>query len=184
MKNPALASIYRLLLPSVLIFCISYSDAQADWKADIPNVLMIGKGEFRWFGLPIYSARLWGQGRPTSFQQPFALELIYQRDIERETLVQTSLDEMRRTLGAAVDERKLSQWRREMQQAFVDVGPDQRITGVYLPALGCRFYVNEQLRHEVADLEFARAFFSIWLSPQTHSPQLRQELLGLSNESD
>jgi len=183
MKTLERHRLYRLLLTSLMVFCISIGDAQADWKVDVPHAQMIGNGDFRWFGLPIYSARLWGQGRPTSFEHPFALELIYRREIERDTLVQTSLDEMRRTSGANIDEKKLSQWRREMQQAFVDVAPGKRITGVYLPGLGCRFYVNEQLHHEVADLEFARAFFLIWLGPQTRSPQLRLELLGLNAES-
>ncbi|MGV8841687.1 MAG: chalcone isomerase family protein [Pseudomonas sp.] len=184
MKTLERQGFYRLLLQSLMVFCISFADAHAGWKVDVPHAQMIGKGDFRWFGFPIYSARLWGQGRPASFEQPFALELIYRREIKRDALVQTSLDEIRRMLGARFDEQKLSQWRRQMQQAFVDVEPGKRITGVYLPGLGCRFYVNEQLQHEVADLEFARAFFSIWLGPQTRSPQLREELLGLNAESE
>ena len=32
---------------------------------------------------------------------------------------------------------------------------------------------------EVADAEFARLFFGIWLSPRTSEPQLRQALLAL-----
>lgn len=182
MKTSERLSTSRLLRLSLMVFCISFPNAHADWKADVPDAQMIGKGDLRWFGLAIYSARLWGQARPTSFEQPFALELIYRRNIKRDALVQASLDEMRRTLGSRLDEKKLSQWQQEMQQAFVDVAPGQQITGVYLPGLGCRFYVNGQLHHEVADLEFARAFFSIWLGPEPHSPQLREDLLGLNSE--
>lgn len=182
MKKPMKRGLYSLLLPALMIFCISFPSAHADWKADVPHAQMIGKGDFRWFGLPIYSAQLWGQGRPAAFEQPFALELSYQREITRDRLVQASLDEMSEAPGAPLSEKKRSQWRREMQQAFVDVEPGKRITGVYLPGLGCRFYVNEQLQHEVKDPEFARAFFSIWLGPHAHSPQLRQELLGLNSE--
>lgn len=181
MKAPLKHHLYRRLLPALMLFCISFSPAQANWKADIPHAQLIGNGQFSWFGLQIYSARLWGQGRPAAFDQPFALELIYQRKIKRDTLVQASLDEMSEASAAPFDEKKLAQWQREMQQAFVDVGPDTRITGVYLPGLGCRFYVNEKLQHEVADLQFARAFFSIWLGPKAHSPQLRQQLLGLNS---
>jgi hypothetical protein len=182
MKTRLKQRFYCQLLAALMLSCISFSHAQADWKADIAHAQMIGNGQFTWFGLQIYSAKLWGQGRPTAFDQPFALELIYQREIKRDTLVQASLDEMSEAPGAPFAENKLAQWRREMQQAFVDVGPDTRITGVYLPGLGCRFYVNEQLQHEVADLEFARAFFSIWLGPQAHSPQLREQLLGLNSQ--
>ena len=43
---------------------------------------------------------------------------------------------------------------------------------------GARFYVDGELRHSVADEPFARAFFAIWLGPQTRSPALRLALLG------
>ncbi len=65
-----------------------------------------------------------------------------------------------------------------MRRAFVDVLPGQRITGVFLPGWGCRFYVGDQLQHEIRDPEFADAFFAIWLDPRTRDPELRQQLLG------
>jgi len=45
--------------------------------------------------------------------------------------------------------------------------------------VGCRFYVGDQLQHEIRDPEFAEAFFAIWLDPRTRDPELRQQLLGL-----
>jgi len=57
--------------------------------------------------------------------------------------VRTSLDEMRRLSGPDLDASVPARWREHMQQAFVDVRPGERITGVYLPERGCRFYVNE-----------------------------------------
>ncbi|MNH04885.1 hypothetical protein D3C79_641910 [compost metagenome] len=67
-----------------------------------------------------------------------------------------------------------------MNEAFVDVRPGMRITGVYLPGQGSRFYVDGQLRREIADPAFAKAFFAIWLDPRARDPQLRQRLLGLA----
>lgn len=114
------------------------------------------------------------------FDQPFALELTYRRNISRDTLVDTSLDEIRRIDAQALQAGREAEWARQMRQAFVDVQDGTRITGVYLPGEGCRFYVDGQLQHVVEDLEFARAFFSIWLDPQTRSPKLRAALLGLN----
>jgi hypothetical protein len=65
-----------------------------------------------------------------------------------------------------------------MQQSFVDVQAGTRITGVYLPGQGARFFVGQHLQHEVKDPQFARAFFDIWLDPRTRNPELREQLLG------
>ena len=39
------------------------------------------------------------------------------------------------------------------------------------------FLFNGSLRVEIADPEFARRFFAIWLDPQTSAPALRAALL-------
>ena len=135
------------------------------------------RGEFTWFGLRLYSARLWAAGPVQDWSQPFALELTYHRSLSRDTLVQASLQEMRRLGGGSVTDRQISAWSDTMAAAFVDVRPGMRITGVY-----CRFYVDGRLAREVADPAFARAFFAIWLDPRARDPQLRQRLLGLADD--
>jgi hypothetical protein len=44
---------------------------------------IIGTGDFSVFGFDVYNARLWSAARPLSTEQPFALELIYRRDLAR-----------------------------------------------------------------------------------------------------
>lgn len=152
----------------------------ADWRNEMPGAALVGQGAFTWFGWRIYEARLWSPSVPVSWEQPFALELTYRRELSRDTLVQASLDEMRRLGGASVDAARLAVWESEMRKAFVDVQPGQRITGLYQPGQGGRFYVDGELRHAVTDADFARAFFAIWLDVRTRHPELRQELLGLN----
>ncbi|MNY30017.1 hypothetical protein D3C86_1640970 [compost metagenome] len=139
---------------------------------------MVGAGELRLFGLRIYSARLWSPAQPLGVDSPIALELTYHRAISREQLVDASVREIRRLYGDAVGAAQLAGWRAQMLQAFVDVEPGSRITGVHLPGQGARFYVGRELKHEVRDQEFARAFFAIWLDPRTRNPELRAQLLG------
>ena len=107
---------------------------------------------------------------PLQARTPFALELTYHRSISRDDFVRTSLDEMKRLSGPDPDASVPARWREHMQQAFVDVRPGERITGVYLPERGCRFYVNERLHHEVTDPQFAEAFFAIWFDPRSRDP--------------
>ncbi|MCW3147848.1 chalcone isomerase family protein [Stutzerimonas stutzeri] len=152
--------------------------ATANWREAVPEARLIGEGELRFFGLRIYDARLWSATEPLQTQRPFALELTYHRAISRDDFVRTSLEEIQRLSGEPVDSARMRQWRAEMRQAFVDVRPGERITGVYLPGRGCRFYVNDRLQHEVADPAFAEAFFAIWLDPHSRDQKLRRDLLG------
>ncbi|WP_312955154.1 chalcone isomerase family protein [Pseudomonas songnenensis] len=160
------------------LLCLVPVLAAANWRESVPQARLVGEGELRFFGLRIYDARLWSQQAPLQAQAPFALELTYHRAISREDFVRTSLQEIQRLSGEAVDSARLRQWRAEMQQAFVDVTPGERITGVFLPGRGCRFYVNDRLQHEVDDPAFAEAFFAIWLDPRSRDQKLRRNLLG------
>ncbi|MFJ9450811.1 MULTISPECIES: chalcone isomerase family protein [unclassified Herbaspirillum] len=164
-----------MLLAAVL----SAGAAQAaSWRDDLPQARLQGHAGLRWFGLKIYDAALWSAAGPFDPEQPFALELTYQRSISRARIVQTSVDEIRRLFGERYDDARLKRWEDAMAGVFTDVNEGDQLTGVYLPGLGCRFYSRTQLLGEVRDPEFARAFFAIWLDPRTKDMQLRNRLLG------
>ncbi|MBC9250658.1 hypothetical protein A9179_10260 [Pseudomonas alcaligenes] len=169
-----------LRLVAWLWLLMAAPSAWADWRAELPGAALVGQGNFTWFGWRVYQARLWSPAASVSWEQPFALELIYRRELSRDTLVRASMEEMRRLGGASVNEARLAAWDGEMRKAFVDVQPGQRITGLYQPGKGGSFYVDGEFRHAVADTDFARAFFAIWLDARTRHPQLRRELLGLN----
>lgn len=161
------------------LWAIVLTPAWGNWQEAVPGAQIIGRGEFSVFGFDVYNARLWSASHPLVDGQPFALELIYQRNISREDLVQASVDEIKRLAGNTISPAQLAAWQVQMQRSFVDVRAGTRITGVYLPGQGARFYVGQQLKHEIDDPRFARAFFDIWLDPRTRSPELREQLLGV-----
>ncbi|WXL24394.1 chalcone isomerase family protein [Ectopseudomonas mendocina] len=175
---PRISCLLQMLLATLLI-C---TQAQASWREAIPDSRLIGSGELRMFGFSIYKAELWSDAGSAdsllSFQEPFALQLTYSRSISADDLVATSIKEIRRIQGSVVDPAQLDRWALEMQQAFVDVAEGERITGVFLPGRGARFYAGDAFRHGVSDQAFARAFFSIWLDAQTRTPELRARLIG------
>ena len=158
--------------------------AWADWHPALPDRRLVGSGDFTWFGVSLYTARLWSSGLPLTWDQPFALELTYHRVFSRDMLVEVSLNEMERMAEARLEEFILKRWSNEMREAFVDVRPGMRITGVYHPGKGCTFFVDGQLRRRVDDPAFARAFFDIWLDPRTRDKQLRQRLLGMAEPAE
>lgn len=166
----------KVVLTVLLMISVT---VQADWFDDLPGARSVGAGQFRWYGFAIYEVRLWSRELRPSLDTAFALEVTFLRKVKRETLVEISRDEIRRLGGEALTQERLARWTFELRRAFIDVNPSQRITGVYMPGQGCRFYVDGQLRHQVKDPLFARAFFSIWLDPRTRAPKLRRALLGL-----
>ena len=85
----------------LLVLCVP---AWADWRPAVPEARLVGRGDFTWFGMSLYTARLWSSEAPPAWGQPFALELTYRRALSRDTLVEASLDEMRRLGGASLDD--------------------------------------------------------------------------------
>lgn len=102
-----------ILLVCALLFVPAAGASQglpAETLAYAPQMRPLGAGPMRWFGLRLYDAELWVSGEGYAPQRPHALALRYQRAIDAERLVDTSIDEMRR-LGAG-DETCLARWRK------------------------------------------------------------------------
>lgn len=143
---------------------------------------LAGQAHFTFWGVGIYDARLWvGQAfdAATLAVQPYALELTYRRGFRGRAIAERSIEEMRRIGG--FDDARAHAWRQAMEQAFPDVAPGDRLTGIHLPGQGARFLFNGQPRAEIADPAFARLFFGIWLSERTSEPRQREALLGLAS---
>lgn len=188
--TPALAVIFALvgMLPAA-----AAANVPPVIERSIPGVeswQRWGSGEMRWLGFELYRATLWvatervQQEMPAAegVQQatavldvsPHALVLQYRRAIKASRLVQVSLDEMRQ-LGIA--EADLRRWEGDLQRVFRDVAVGDSITGVHHPGVGARFFHGGEPTGEIADPNFARAFFAIWLDPRTSAPRLRESLL-------
>ncbi len=153
--------------------------APPELAGDLPGARLQGNGRLRFLGLHIYDARLWAGAQAVAGEWaglPFALELQYARSLAGAQIAERSLKEMRRQ--GDVTDVAAERWLGNMKQIFPDVNAGDRITGLNLPGLGVRFYVNGAMRGEPREPEFARLFFGIWLSPRTSEPALRESLLG------
>ncbi|NCT83116.1 MAG: hypothetical protein GXC94_08245 [Comamonadaceae bacterium] len=169
-RRTALAGLGLALLPV----------APHAWASpELAGLTLRGQGRFRYFGLAIYDARLWS-AEPLDAnrwaEQPLLLELQYARSLVGREIAKRSLAEMRRQ--AAIGDAQGQAWLQAMEAAFPDVKAGDRLTGRYEPGAGAQFFFNGQPRQRIADGQFARLFFGIWLSPQTSEPALREQLLG------
>ena len=156
--------------------------ASAEIATALPAARLRGRGTLRYFGLTIYEARLWAAPdfAPGQYDaHALALELRYARALDGAAIAQRSIDEMRRV--GAFDESRAKAWLAQLTQAIPDVKPGDRLTGVRVPGGATRFFSNGQPIAAIADPEFGRLFFGIWLSANTSEPALRRELIGAAS---
>ena len=173
----------RLLAAVVLSLSMSGAAAAppAFIAADVPEARLAGEGDYTWFGMRIYRAQLWvgayGYQGTASATAPFVLELRYARSLDGKKIAEASHEQMQK-LGVGTEQQRLA-WLATMQRIFPDVKEDQRIAGAYRAGIapGVRFYLDGKVLADVSDGDFARAFFAIWLSPDSTAPKLRAALL-------
>ncbi len=168
-----------LLSMSLLAGAALSAAAPAYVEQEVPQARLAGQGSFTWFGLTIYQAQLWvgqqGYRNSAPDAAPFVLDLRYARALNGKKIAEASFDQMKK-IGAG-SEAQRQQWLATMQRIFPDVTEGQHIAGVQLAGGGARFYLDGTLLADVPDPAFARAFFAIWLAPQSTAPKLRSALL-------
>jgi hypothetical protein len=147
--------------------------------AQLPEVRIRGGGELRFLGLSIYDARLFrevsARGDVTT-DEPFALQLTYKRKLYSRLIAARSVEEMSKLGYGSAAQR--ARWGELLENILPDVDGGDSLTGINLPKLGVRFYRNGNPIGLIDDLEFAHAFFAIWLDPRTSEPALRRRLMG------
>jgi Chalcone isomerase-like len=147
----------------------------------LPAPRLQGSGVLRFFGLKVYEARLWvGESfAATRFvDHAFALELQYARKLQGAAIAQRSIVEMRR--AGPLNEPQAQAWEAALVSAFPNVDAGDRLSGVHLPGQATRFFHNGRATADVADPNFGRAFFGIWLADTTSEPELRRQLIGIT----
>ena len=167
------------LLAAGLLWLAFQGPAQARPNPMLPSAELRGEGLLRFFGLQVYRARLWTDPgfEPANFAAaPLALELEYLRDFKASAIADRSIQEMRRAASFADD--KASRWEQQLAQLLPDVKAGDRIMGVHQPGTGALFFHNDKPIGGIADAEFSRLFFGIWLGPATSEPGLRSALIN------
>lgn len=176
-----LAGAGAIFLPNLAAAQAAEGAASASAGASTPlaGARLVGQGTMRFLGFEVYRARLWAQPGFDAEQyaaHPLALELTYQRNFTAEAIAKRSIEEMRRV--GRFTPQQAERWQQALQAALPDVKPGDRLLGLYQPGAGAVFKMGGRVVGEVADAEFSRLFFGIWLSPQTSEPGLRQQLIA------
>lgn len=145
-----------------------------------PN--LIGQGKYTYWGFDVYVVSLWAAEPALNAEQwqtqRVALELNYLRDFKGADIAKRSIDEIH--TQSPLSKNKASTWLKVLEDIFPNVSKGQTLTGIYIPNTGAEFLYDNTLQGEIKDLEFAKRFFDIWLSPQTSAPELRKRLLAIT----
>lgn len=150
----------------------------AQVAAMLPGAKWAGSSRMRFWGFDVYDATLFisPDFRSSTYElHPLVLELTYLRSLSGKAIAERSLQEMRR--AATVEPEQAQRWLAAMQEAFPDVRAGDRLTGLHRPGQGAQFWLNGQVRANIADPVFSRSFFGIWLASNTSEPALRASLL-------
>lgn len=147
--------------------------------ANLPGGIFSGSARLRFWGFDVYDAQLWvDSGFRTSRYgaHPLALSLTYLRNLRGSAIAERSIAEMRRQ--GSIPDALENQWREAMARLFPNVGAGDRLTGLWHPGEGVRFWLNAVALGGIPDDVFAGRFFGIWLSEATSEPDMRRALLA------
>lgn len=169
----ALAIGFLLLLP------VSVSADQGVVARYVPAAKKVGSARLSFLFWDVYDATLYAPGGRWDNDTPFALAIRYLRDLKGEAIAKRSRDEMEK-LGFS-NETKLDAWLEQMAGIFPDVEEATVLTGVRNKDGRTFFYKKDIRVGIIKDPEFADWFFGIWLNEKTSEPQMRKELLGLTD---
>lgn len=148
----------------------------------------VGYAKLTWGPWDIYHSELRTpsgsyRGNAANSGQDMALVIRYQRDIDKDDLLEAT-DEQWKHLGFTASQRQ--QWLSELAVLWPDVKKGDRLI-FELNAQGGTFYFDATNKQGITQLgqlsspKVSSAFINIWLSPRTAYPKLRQQLIGQSS---
>ena len=166
--------INKPIKPWILALVIGFAaNAQAvPWE----NLQLTGEARLKVLFWNVYDARLYtAEGRYRERSYPIALQLDYLRDIASTDLVDETLRQWQKQ--GLDGHPRIGDWLRQLALLWPDVTEDDAITLVVDTDGHSRFYFNDTLLGGIDDPEFADHFAAIWLSDNTTSPRVREQLI-------
>ncbi|WP_175561504.1 chalcone isomerase family protein [Vibrio aerogenes] len=151
----------------------------------------VGKANLRWFIFHVYTSELRSEnGRFYENKQPvvqnLALQITYHRDIDAKDLLAATQEQW---LHLGYNKADIGLWSQVLSDIFPSVSEGDELSFVIENQQGTFYYrkssqADWQLLGAIHEPSFSDAFLSIWLSPATEYPQLRQQLIGGLHEHD
>ena len=162
----------------ILFFFLTTLEASEMLKEEFSSPTIIGEGTLKVFFMEIYDLRLIADSPTFSWQNKFKLDFIYTRDLKKDSVIESSIKELRRQ--SSVSESDIESWQGYLEQSIKPVQEGTHATVLWNPEGHITFHYENYEPTTIKDEGFARAFLNIWLGEETSQPKLRDELLGNS----
>ncbi|MBD1575776.1 hypothetical protein HC723_04820 [Vibrio sp. S11_S32] len=170
---------FKLCLSLILLsFSVS---AHSDEGLNLAQLHKLGQGKVQYLFWDLYQAELFASHRNVDQSDTKALRLTYLKSISKNDLLEATQDQWQR-LGITSNQTDV--WLAELDKIWPNVSSGNQLTLLVNPQGVSTFYFASHATHSVKamgsikDVDFGPAFLSIWLSPKTSEPKLRQQLLG------
>jgi hypothetical protein len=169
----------KLILAAVMVLLSTEAFAAMTKPHAIDSVIKsetaYGQGKLSKLFIKVYDASLWTDAKEWSEDSVYALALQYDLSIDGADLAERSIEEMQHV--SPYPKEKDETFKAQLLKVFPDVKKGDVITALFDPKKGATFYHNDKLSGAIKDLDLAKRFMEIWLSPNTSEPRLRQALL-------
>ena len=156
----------KLLL--ILIFVGNYTVAS--------EMKLIGQGTLKVLFFEVYDVRLLADSKPFSWKNKFQLEFEYKREVNKQSVIESSVKEMRRQSN--ILDKDINQWQEYLEISIKPVQEGSQATVSWNPNGQITFHYQSSEPTTIEDENFARAFLNIWLGEETSQPKLRSQLLS------
>jgi len=142
----------------------------------VQDLTKYGEGQMSVMFWDLYKAELFGKA--PSYQAdstPIALKITYLRDIDKEDLIEATLDQW---IHIGFKNEAIPNWATQLEQIWPDIKKGSQLIIRVYPGGSSDFYDSKSKIGSVADPQFGKAFLAIWLSEKTSEPKLRAQLIG------
>jgi hypothetical protein len=137
----------------------------------------IGAAELRFVGMKVYDIALWSSDSEFSYKKPFAIQIKYNMNFDREDLAKRSVVEIKKLHELTKEEEK--NYQEQLLKIFHSVKKGDEKLAVFTPSKGVLMMYNGQKVGEISDLKLARLFVDIWLNLRGSYPEISKKILGL-----
>ena len=160
----------------IILLSLNTSFASEMQKEAFSSPTIIGEGTLKVFFMEIYDLRLIADSPTFSWQNKFKLDFIYTRDLKKDSVIKSSIKELRRQ--SSVSESDIESWQGYLEQSIRPVQEGTHATVLWNPEGLITFHYENSDPTTIEDEDFARAFLNIWLGEETSQPELQSEILG------
>lgn len=137
---------------------------------------LMGQGQYKWFLINVYEAKLWAEKGDDLYSKSLLLELKYSRSFKGSDIVDQSIKELS---NSGSSKAELEIFKKTLLEIFPNVSEGDSIQASYNPTSGVTFQLNSVKElGRLSDLTLSKKFLDIWLGEKTSAPDLREKLLG------